>query len=151
MKVFKFDFRRLCDNYDASLVGKRVILDNTIDDIFYAVEDGTDDGEILTKGQMDDTPFWSEENGEWFWYAYVLDEGFIEEEEEPLAQARWFRADVEAALNKRFEDDEITSVSDSAVNAVIDRVSWRAMESAMVERGWDFIDMAVDEYVLHGE
>lgn len=123
-----------------SLVGKRVILDNTIDDILYAVENGIDKGEILAKGQTDgDAPFWSEENGEWFWYAYVLDEDFVEE---PLAKVRWFREDVRNSLARSMGRE----VTDADVDAVIDAVDWKALESAMVERGWDFIDMAADEY-----
>ena len=77
MKVEKFDFRRLYGTWDDSLVGKRVILDNTIDDVLEEVEHDLDKGEILTKGQTDGAPFWSEENGEWYWYAYVLDEDFV--------------------------------------------------------------------------
>ena len=150
MKVEKFDFRRLYATWDDSLVGKRCIVADTIEEILEAVENGIDESEVISSrgcSTEEHLPFWSEKAGDYFCYAYVLDEDFVEEEEEPLAVARWFRADVEAVLDKKLEDGEITSVSDSDVDAVIDCVAWSAMEGAMIERGWDFIDMAVDEYV----
>lgn len=141
MKVEKFDFRRLQGTWDDLLVGRRVILDNTIDDILDAVENGIDKGEILTKGQTDDAPFWSEENGEWFWYAYVLDEDFVEE---PLAEVRWFREDVGVALDKRVTGRDVT---DDDIDAVIDGTDWEALEGVMIEHGWVVVDTAVDEYL----
>lgn len=77
MELVHFDFRRLCDDYDTALIGKRVILGNTIDELFYAVEDGTYESEVLMKMSKDTAPFWSDEHEDYFWYAYVLDEDFV--------------------------------------------------------------------------
>ena len=143
MKAEKFDFRRLCDEYDPALVGKRVIFGNTLDDLFYVIEDCSYKGEVLTKVCDEDAPFWSEESGEHFWLAYVLDEDFVNEPEEPLAEVRWFREDVHNSLARIAGRD----IADDDVDAVIDGIDWKALESAMIERGWDFIDIEADEYL----
>ena len=140
MKTEKFDFRRLCDEYDTSLIGKRVIFGNTIDDLFYTVEDGIYKSEVLTKVCADDAPFWSEENGEWFWYAYVLDEDFAEE---PIAEVRWFREDLRNSLARSTD----RAITDADIDAVIDDIDWEALEGVMIEHGWVVIDTAVAEYL----
>jgi len=143
MKVEKFDFRRLRNVYDPALVGKRVIFGNTLDDLFYKVEYGNYKGEVLTKVRDDaDAPFWSEENGEYFWYVYVLDEGFVDEPDPPLLKVEWLRGDVVNSLARRI-DREIT---DDDVDAVIDDIDWKGLECSMIEHGWVFIDTASDEY-----
>ena len=144
MKVEKFDFKRLCDEADTALVGKRVIFGDTIDDLFYTVEDGDYKGEVLMKMSNDNAPFWSEENGEWFWYAYVLDEDFVEE---PLAEVRWFREDLRNSLERNTDRD----VTDDDIDAVIDDIDWEALEGVMIEHGWVVIDTAVAEYIRGSE
>lgn len=140
MELVHFDFRRLCDDYDTALIGKRVILSNTIDDLLYAVEDGIYESEVLAKMSKDTAPFWSENNEEYFWYAYVLDEDFVEK---PLAEVRWFREDVLNSLARNTD----RAVTDDDIVAVINDVDWEALEGVMIEHGWVVIDTAVAEYL----
>lgn len=78
MRVEKFDFRRLFDEWDDSLVGKRCIMSDSIDEIFDAVEENLDQGEIVEHGkETDNFPFYSNKEEVCFYYAYVLDDDFV--------------------------------------------------------------------------
>lgn len=84
MKVEKFDFRRLYDAWDDSLVGKRCITADHIEEILEAVENGIDESEVMSSRGCSAEgflPFWSEVQKDYFCYAYVLDEDFVEEPE----------------------------------------------------------------------
>lgn len=63
----------------------------------------------------------------------VCDDGFF-------AVVRWCREDVIMA----FENRGMTP-TDVQVDGALGRISERAMEGAMIERGWDFINLAVEE------
>lgn len=146
MDIKHFDFRRLYDAWDDALVGKRCIIADHIEEILEAVENGTDESEVMpsrgpsTEGYL---PFWSEEQEDYFCYAYVLDEDFVKEPEKPLAQVRWFREDVRSSIACSLARE----VTESDISQVIDNVDWRRVEDVMIEYGWDIIDTAVRNYI----
>jgi len=145
MKVAKFDFNRLYEAWDDSLVGKKCIISDSIDDIFDAVENGKDwccfEPETVEQRDERYAAFRSIYDGNSYRYAYVLDEDFIDE---LLARVEWTRADVRASLYKRITDRDVT---DDDIDAVIDDIDWEQVEDTMISNGWIFVDTASDEYV----
>lgn len=148
MDIKHFDFRRLYDAWDDALVGKRCIMADHIEEILEAVENGIDESEVISSSSRGRStegflPFWSEEQEDYFCYAYVLDEDFVEEPEKPLVEVQWFRADVHNSLARSAG----RVITDDDVDSVIDDIDWKALEGVMIEHGWVAIDTAVAEYL----